>query len=92
MDDKVTADIIEEERDYQEDMWKLILKHQVGPIRWSMKMWTRYNIAESAVKKTMGLFEDNWSASKDALARLPVQELAETLGWESYESQVSHYD
>lgn len=85
IEDKV--DLIETERDHQEDMWKYILKEQVGPIRWSMKMWTRYNIAESSVKKTMNHFENHWSNAKDALFKLPVDELAESLGWESYEAR-----
>lgn len=39
-------------------------------------MWTRYNIAESSVKKTMEKFDENWNRAGAAINRLPVDDLA----------------
>jgi len=44
-------DLVNAERKNMKAMWSYILKEQIAPIRWSMKMWTRYNIAEPAIIK-----------------------------------------
>lgn len=75
---------IEKEREFQADMWKYILKNQVAPVRWSMKMWTRFNIAESQVHKTSGHFRHNWDVISEQLDRLRPEELATALEWKSY--------
>lgn len=61
------AEAILAERKLQEKMWSYILKEQIGPVRWSLKMWTRFNIAESQVRKTIGYFENNWQHLTEAL-------------------------
>jgi len=64
-----------------------MLKKQVAPVRWSLKMWTRYNIAESSIRKVMRRFDTLTVSMNEQLARLPTAQLAKDLGWESFESK-----
>jgi len=75
---------VRNERRNMKSQWKYILKEQVAPIRWSMNMWTRYNIAEPAIQNVIVQFENDWDTVEAALATLPTTELAAELEWESY--------
>lgn len=44
-------------------------------------MWTRYNIAESSVMRTIEKFHDHWQVVQSQLNRLPTEKLAKELGW-----------
>lgn len=70
-------------------MWSYMLKKQVAPIRWSLKMWTRYNIAESSIRKVMARFDTLEAAMEVQLARLPTAQLAQDLGWESFDTKLA---
>lgn len=52
---------IQKERDYQKDMWSYILKKQIAPLRWTMSMWTRYNIAEPSIHNSIATFRSDWA-------------------------------
>jgi hypothetical protein len=85
------ADLIDEERDNTKAMWQYILKTQVAPMRWALKIWTRYNIAEPAVHKMIEHFHDDWKLSTAALETLPIAAISEHLGWEDYEERLDKY-
>jgi hypothetical protein len=83
-------DLVEEERKNMKKMWSYILKEQIAPIRWSMKMWTRYNIAEPAIHKAITQFENDWDLVEAAFETLPAEELAAELEWEkSFEDRLA---
>lgn len=49
-----------------------------------MKIWTRYNIAEPVIHKIIESFDDKWEKIDDQLKKLPTNDLAADLDWESY--------
>lgn len=55
-------------------------------------MWTRYNIAESSVMRTIEKFHDHWHVVQSQLNRLPTEKLAKELGWQDYEAEVSKHE
>jgi hypothetical protein len=52
------------------EVWRYILKNEVAPLRWAMKIWTRYNIAEPAIAKMQEHFIDDWKLSIDSIESL----------------------
>jgi len=81
--------MIQDERKKQKEMWDYILKEQIAPVRWSMLMWTRFNIAEPAIKKTAERFDSEWEQLLDELDKINAPELAVKLGWD-WEVKLSH--
>jgi hypothetical protein len=57
-------------------MWSYQLKKQIAPMRWSLLMWTRFNISEASVRKMMARFSTLTVDMNANLARLPTEELA----------------
>jgi hypothetical protein len=74
------AKIVEKERKNTRKMWRFILRKQVAPLRWNLRLWTRFNIAESAVHKMKNNFSVGWPRAIDSIERLPVQELSQSIG------------
>ena len=60
-------------------------------MRWALKIWTRYNIAEPAVHKMIEHFHDDWTLSQNALATLPIEAISKELGWEDYVERLDKY-
>lgn len=85
------AKMVEVERKKQEKMWKFILREQVAPVRWSMFMWTRYNIAEPSIRKSIEVFNDDWNSVVTHLKEIDASKRAEELGWEDYEEQYTKW-
>jgi hypothetical protein len=85
------ADQVDAERDNTKAMWQYILKTQVAPMRWALKIWTRYNIAEPAVHKMIDHFHDDWRLSTDALDTLPIDAITAHLGWDDYAVRLDKY-
>lgn len=64
-------------------------------MRWQLKMWKRFNIAEPAVQKMVEAFENHWATIKSVEDNLPFNDLAEALGEEwrnDYANQKKIYD
>jgi hypothetical protein len=57
------ARTVRAERQNFHAQWQFILKKMIAPIRWNMKMWTRYNVAQPAIEKMIKHFEDDWQLS-----------------------------
>jgi hypothetical protein len=53
-------------------------------MRYTMNMWTRFNIAESAVHKVRDHFSNDWEVISQKLDQMPVEEIANSLGWSDY--------
>lgn len=71
-------------------MWGYILKEQVAPIRWTMKMWTRFNIAEPSIRNMIEHFENDWNLITTSMAELPMEEIREKLAWEDFDDRLAH--
>jgi hypothetical protein len=81
---------VEVAREETAEMWAYILKKQVAPLRWGLKIWTRYNIAEPAVHQMVDHFRNDWELSMNALSTLPVDAIVESLGWDNYAERLQH--
>lgn len=90
--DKEKEDAVKAEREVMEEQWRHILRGQVAPMRWSLKIWTRYNIAEPVVDMMQAHFSDDWTLATDALNTLPVSDLASQLMWDDYSNRLKYYE
>jgi hypothetical protein len=77
------------ERRNMRDMWGYLLKDQITPLRWNLQMWTRFNIAESAVVNMKNNFITGWPRAIGEIERLPVNALATELGWNYVEKKAN---
>lgn len=73
---------IQKERELQKEMWSYILKKQIAPLRWSLSMWTRYNIAEPSIHKSIETFRSDWGLVIQQLDKIPAKDLSLSLGWD----------
>jgi hypothetical protein len=64
------AETINNERASQKEIWGFILRKEVAPVRWALKLWTRYNIAEPAIRKVIDHFNEDWEIAIDAVESL----------------------
>lgn len=96
-----SADKIEAELKEITSQWNYILKKQVAPVRWSMKMWTRFNIAESQVHLFQRHFETDREVIRMFLNEYVDEALLTEIGWsqkdfdskkaELFEEPIAHW-
>lgn len=92
MGDNENAKLVEDQRKKTKSHWNYILKEQVAPIRHSLQMWTRFNIAESSVHKMIDHFRDDWTVVSNTLAELPMDKIIDNLGWDDYQERYERYE
>lgn len=69
------AKIMSKVRKAHKKEWKHLISTQVSPLRWNLKIWTRFNIAESAVIKMRNNFQAGFPQALAQIERLPIAEL-----------------
>jgi hypothetical protein len=84
---ETSREILDKRRKMREH-WQYLLKDQITPMRYTVKMWTRFNIAESAVIKMRDHFSQGWDDVLAQLNKLPTDLIYEQLGWEDHEARL----